>query len=110
MKINRLLLLVLLLSFTFSQAQLSVLINGKEVKSGATVSKKDLATLQVSFKKAKNVTVYSGYTNLYVEFSDNSNTYINSWSLQKEGYTAMLDFIKNTPVTKNSVFLKAKIL
>ena len=105
MKINRLLLLVSLLSFAFSQAQLSAFINGKEVKSGATISKKDLATLQVSFKKAKDVTVYSGYTNLYVEFSDNSKTYINSWSLQKEGYTAMLDFMKNTPITKKfSVF------
>ena len=105
MKINRLLLLVSLLSFAFSQAQLSAFINGKEVKSGATISKKDLATLQVSFKKPKAVTVYSGYTNLYVEFSDNSNTYINSWSFQKDGYTAMSDFMKNTPATKKfSVF------
>ena len=105
MKINRLVLVVSLLSFAFSQAQLSAFINGKEVKSGATISKKDLATLQVSFKKPKAVTVYSGYTNLYVEFSDNSNAYINSWSFQKEGYTAMSDFMKNTPATKKfSVF------
>lgn len=100
MKINRLLLIVSLFSFAFSQAQLSAFINGKEVKSGATISKKDLATLQVSFKNPKDVTVYSGFTNLYVEFSDNTKTYINHWTLQKEGYTAMLDFMKKTPVTK----------
>ena len=100
MKTNRLLLIVSLFSFAFSQAQLSAYINGKEVKSGATISKKDLATLQVSFKNPKDVTVYSGFTNLYVEFSDNTKTYINHWSLQKEGYTAMLDFMKKTPVTK----------
>lgn len=100
MKINRLLLIVSLFSFAFSQAQLSAFINGKEVKSGATISKKDLATLQVSFKNPKDVTVYSGFTNLYVEFSDNTKTYINHWGFQKEGYTAMLDFMKKTPATK----------
>lgn len=100
MKINRLLVLVFLFSFAFSQAQLSAFINGKEVKSGATISKKDLASLQVSFKNPKDVTVYSGFTNLYVEFSDNTKTYINHWTLQKEGYTAMLDFMKKTPATK----------
>lgn len=105
MKIKHLFTIISLLTLLNTQAQLSAYINGKEVKSGATVSKTDLESLQVSFKKPKAVTVYSGYTNLYVEFSDNSKTYINSWSFQKEGYTAMSDFMKNTPATKKfSVF------
>ena len=105
MKIKNLFTIISLLTLLNTQAQLSAYINGKEVKPGATVSKTDLESLQVSFKKPKAVTVYSGYTNLYVEFSDNSNTYINSWSFQKEGYTAMSDFMKNTPATKKfSVF------
>lgn len=105
MKLTRLLLFLSLLFFSFGKAQLSAFINGKEVKSGATISKKDLATLQVSFKKPKSVTAYSGFTHLYVEFSDNTKTYINHWGIQKDGYTAMEDFLKNTPATKKfSVF------
>ncbi|MCF2220469.1 hypothetical protein H9Q08_14370 [Chryseobacterium sp. PS-8] len=100
MKITRLFLFLSLLFFSFGKAQLSAFINGKEVKSGATISKNDLETLEVSFKKPKNVTIYSGYSKLYVEFSDNTKTYINHWGIQKEGYTAMEDFIKNTPATK----------
>lgn len=100
MKITRLFLFLSLLFFSFGKAQLSAFINGKEVKSGATISKKDLETLQVSFKKPKAVTVYSGFTHLYVQFSDNTNTYISHWGIQKDGYTAMEDFLKNTPATK----------
>jgi len=105
MKITRLFLFLSLLFFSFGKAQLSAFINGKEVKSGATISKDDLETLQVSFKKPKNVIPYSGYSYLYVEFSDNTKTYINHWGLQKDGYTAMEDFLKSTPATKKfSVF------
>lgn len=105
MKTTRLLLLLPLLFFSFGKAQLSAFINGKEIKSGATISKNDLATLQVSFKKPKSVTIYSGFSNLYVEFSDNTKTYITHWGMQKDGYTAMEDFLKNTPATKKfSVF------
>lgn len=105
MKITRLFLFLSLLVFSFGNAQLSAFINGKEVKSGATISKNDLATLQVSFKKPKNVTVYSGFTHLYVQFADNTNTYITHWGIQKDGYTAIEDFLKNTPPTKKfSVF------
>ncbi|WP_210151472.1 hypothetical protein [Chryseobacterium scophthalmum] len=100
MKTTRLLLLLSLLFFSFGKAQLSAFINGKEVKSGATISKNDLATLQVSFKKPKSVTVYSGFTHLYVQLSDNTQTYINHWGIQKDGHTAMEDFLKNTPATK----------
>ncbi|MCI3938331.1 hypothetical protein MQX03_14095 [Chryseobacterium aahli] len=100
MKITRLFLFLSLLFFSFGKAQLSAFINGKEVKSGATISKDDLETLQVSFKKPKNVIPYSGYSHLYVEFADNTKTYINHWGLQKDGYTAMEDFLKSTPATK----------
>jgi len=68
MKITRLFLFLSLLFFSFGKAQLSAFINGKEVKSGATISKNDLETLEVSFKKPKNVIIYSGYSKLYVVF------------------------------------------
>lgn len=100
MKINRLLLLVSLLSFAFSQAQLSAFINGKEVKSGATISKKDLASLQISFKKPKNVTVISGASVLYVDLLDTKKKSIQQWFIQKEGYIAIDDFLKNTATQK----------
>lgn len=77
MKITRFFLFLSLLFFSFGKAQISAFINGKEVKSGATISKKDLATLQVNFKKTKSITAYSGLTHLYVEFSDNTQKYIN---------------------------------
>jgi hypothetical protein len=100
MKINRLLLVVSLLSFAFSQAQLSAFINGKEVKSGATISKKDLASLQISFKKPKNVTVISGASVLYVDLLDTKKKSIQQWFIQKEGYVAIDDFLKNTAAQK----------
>jgi hypothetical protein len=100
MKINRLLLLVSLLSFAFSQAQLSAFINGKEVKSGATISKNDLASLQISFKKPKEVTVISGASVLYVDLLNVKKKSIQSWFLQKEGYIAIDDFIKTTSAQK----------
>lgn len=100
MKINRLLLVVSLLSFAFSQAQLSAFINGKEVKSGATISKKDLASLQISFKKPKNVTVISGASVLYVDLLNTKKKSIQQWFLQKEGYIAIDDFLKTTSAQK----------
>lgn len=100
MKINRLLLVVSLLSFAFSQAQLSAFINGKEVKSGATISKKDLASLQISFKKPKNVTVISGASVLYVDLLNAKKKSIQQWFLQKEGYVAIDDFLKTTTAQK----------
>lgn len=100
MKTTRLLLLLSLLFFSFGKAQLSAFINGKEVKPGATISADDLASLQVSFKKPKQITIYSGYTNLYVEFGDSKKILIDNWWLRKDGYTAMEDFLKNTPANK----------
>lgn len=105
MKTIRLFLFLSLLSFSFGSAQLSAYINGKEVKSGSTISKKDLASLQVSFKKPKNVDLISGFCKLYVELLNTKNKSINYWNIQKEGYTAINDFLKNTPAQKKfSVF------
>jgi hypothetical protein len=85
MKINRLLLLVSLFSFSLTQAQLSAFINGKEVKSGATITKKDLASLQISFKKPKDVTVISGASVLYVDLLNTKKKSIQQWFIQKDG-------------------------
>ena len=100
MKINRLLLLVSLFSFSLTQAQLSAFINGKEVKSGATITKKDLASLQISFKKPKDVTVISGASVLYVDLLNTKKKSIQQWFIQKDGYIAIDDFLKNTPAQK----------
>jgi hypothetical protein len=100
MKINRLLLLVSLLSFAFSQAQLFAFINGKEVKSGATISKKDLASLQISFKNPKKITVISGASVLYVDLLNTKKRSIQQWFVQKEGYIAIEDFLKTTTAQK----------
>lgn len=104
MKTTRLLLFLSLLFFSFGKAQLSAFINGKEVKSGATISKKDLATLQVSFKKPKQIDLLYGYSNLYVELGDLKKVYINHWGIRKEGYVAIEDFLKTSPQTKLNVF------
>lgn len=104
MKINRLLLLVSLLSFAFSQAQLSAFINGKEVKSGATISKKDLASLQISYKNPKKITIISGASVLYVDLLDAKKKSIQQWFVQKEGYIAIEDFLKTSAQKKFKVF------
>jgi len=104
MKINRLLLVVSLLSFAFSQAQLSAFINGKEVKSGATISKKDLATLQISYKNPKKITIISGASVLYVDLLDAKKKSIQQWFIQKEGYIAIEDFLKTSAQKKFKVF------
>ncbi|WP_298136674.1 hypothetical protein [Flavobacterium sp.] len=104
MKINRLLLVVSLLSFAFSQAQLSAFINGKEVKSGATISKKDLASLQISYKNPKKITIISGASVLYVDLLDAKKKSIQQWFLQKEGYIAIEDFLKTSAQKKFKVF------
>lgn len=100
MKINRLLLVISLLSFAFSQAQLSAFVNGKEVKSGATISKKDLASLQISFKNPKKVTVISGASVLFVDLLNIKKKSIQSWFIQKDGYIAIDDFFKSTSAQK----------
>jgi hypothetical protein len=88
------------LCFTYSRAQLTAYINGKEVKSGAAVSQKDLASLQVSFKKPKDVTVISGASVLYVNLLDSKKESVQQWYIQKEGYVAINDFLKATPAQK----------
>ena len=100
MKIKYLLLVLCLLSFTFSQAQLSAFVNGKEVKSGATISKKDLASLQISFKNPKKVTVISGASVLFVDLLNVKKKSIQSWFIQKDGYIAIDDFFKSTTAQK----------
>ncbi|WP_306565347.1 hypothetical protein [Flavobacterium lindanitolerans] len=88
-----------------SYAQLSAYINGKAIKEGASVSKKDLASLQVGFKNQKKVTIISGISALYVQLLDANKKDIQSFFLQKDGYVAIEDFFKsNTPTTKYKVF------
>jgi flagellar hook assembly protein FlgD len=101
MKYNRFFLAAALgCCFTTADAQLTAFINGKEVKSGATVSPKDLASLQVSFKKPKDVTVISGASVLYVNLLDAKKQSIQQWYIQKEGYVAIDDFLKHTTAQK----------
>lgn len=100
MKFKHLLFIVFGLFFYNSQAQVSAYINGKEVKSGATVSKNDLASLQVSFKNPKKVTVISGASVLYVNLLDAKKKSIQQFYIQKDGYIAIEDFLKNTPAQK----------
>lgn len=87
-------------SFHVSQAQLAAYINGKEIKSGAMVSPKDLPSLQVSFKKPKDVTVISGASVLYVDLRDQKDKSIQQWYIEKDGYVAIDDFLKHTPAQK----------
>ena len=100
MKFKHLLFIVFGLFFSNSQAQVSAYINGKEVKSGATVSKSDLASLQVSFKNPKKITVISGASVLYVNLLDAKKKSIQQFYIQKDGYIAIEDFLKNTPAQK----------
>lgn len=86
--------------FTGADAQIAAFINGKEIKSGATVSPKDLASLQVSFKKPKDVTVISGSSVLYVNLLDAKKQSIQQWYIQKDGYVAIDDFLKHTSPQK----------
>ncbi|RZJ68706.1 MAG: hypothetical protein EOO50_00565 [Flavobacterium sp.] len=83
-----------------SHAQLSAFINGKEIKAGATVSKKDLASLQISFKNPKKVTIISGAAVLYAQLLDADKKDIQMFFIQKEGYVAIEDFYKTSPATK----------
>lgn len=101
---KKILLAAFLSASIFSHAQLSAFINGKEVKAGATVSKKDLASLQVSFRNPKKMTVISGASVLYVQLLDSNKKDIQMFFLQKEGYIAIEDFLKSNTAKKLKVF------
>lgn len=101
---KKILLAAFLLASMSGQAQLSAFINGKEVKSGATIAKKDLASLQVSFKNPKKMTVISGASVLYAQLLDSNKKDIQMFFLQKEGYIAIEDFLKSNAAKKLKVF------
>lgn len=101
MKFNRFLLLIAVtLFFTQANAQVTAFINGKPIKSGATVDKKDLASLEVSFKNPKKTTIISGVSALYVHLIDTKKSAIQEWRITKDGYIAINDFLTNTPAQK----------
>ncbi|TPD69986.1 hypothetical protein [Flavobacterium microcysteis] len=102
---KKILLVMLLAMSATSHAQLSAFINGKAIKEGASVSKNDLASLQVGFKNPKKVTIISGVSVLYVQLLDANKKNIQTFYLQKDGYVAIDDFFKsNTPTKKFKVF------
>lgn len=101
MKHARLLLLAgLLCTGGISRAQISVFIKGKPVKTGTTVSKSDLASLEVSFKNPKTPSYLYGISVLSIEMLDADNKRKGFWYLRKDGTAAVEDFLKNTPATK----------
>ena len=108
MKHTRLFLLAALLLVThYSQAQLSAFINGKPVKNGATISKNDLASLEVSFKNPKLPSFIYGRSVLVIDILDAKNEEEGYWYLRKDGTAAVEDFLKSTPAsTKFKVFEK----
>lgn len=102
---------IILLIFFFLpiRAQVVTYINGKEVKTGATVTKADLASLQISFKNPKKVVVISGLSVLYVELLNTEKATIQKYTIVKDGYIAIDDFLTNTPVQKKfKVFEKGE--
>ncbi|WP_129019998.1 hypothetical protein [Edaphocola flava] len=81
-------------------AQLTAFINGKPVKSGATVSPKDLTSLEVSFKNPKIPSFIYGRTVLVVDILTAKNEEEGYWYLRKDGTAAVEDFLKSTPASK----------
>lgn len=81
-------------------AQLTAFINGKPVKSGATVSQKDLTSLEVSFKNPKIPSFIYGRTVLVVDILTAKNEEEGYWYLRKDGTAAVEDFLKSTPASK----------
>lgn len=101
MKPNRFLLFATLVFLCVqTNAQVSAFINGKPIKPGATVAKKDLTSLEISFKNPKKVTIISGLSVLYVQLVDAKKSVIQQWSTSRDGYVAIDDFLKNTPAAK----------
>ncbi len=98
--IRFILLLVTIFTITYSQAQITAYINGKEVKAGTSISKTDLPSLEVSFKKPKLPSFIYGRCYLAVYLNDSKGEYVGNWTLQKDGSAAVEDFLKNTPATK----------
>ena len=94
------LLAALLLCESIAQAQITAFINGKPVKTGATVSKKDLASLEVSFKNPKLPSFIYGRTVLVVDILNAKNEEEGYWYLRKDGSAAVEDFLKTTPASK----------
>lgn len=103
---KKFILAAFLLTSVFAQAQLSANVNGKDVKNGATISKNDLASLQVSFKNPKDVTIISGLSVLCVDLIDADDKNIQSFFLSKDGYVAIEDFLKTSANKKMNVFGK----
>lgn len=83
-----------------SQAQISAFINGKPVKTGATINKNDLKSLEVSFKNPKSPSFIYGRSVLVVDLLNAKNAEEGYWYLRKDGTAAVEDFLKNTPATK----------
>lgn len=94
------LLAALLCSQSIVHAQISAFINGKPVKTGATISKNDLASLEVSFKNPKTLSYIYGRAVLVVDILDAKNAETGYWYLRKDGSAAVEDFLKSTPATK----------
>ncbi len=112
MKCIRFILAMMLGSFSLlSQAQITAYINGKEIKSGATVNKNDLASLEVSFKNPKLPSFIYGKTSLGVQIDDAKNKNVDFWSVRKDGSSAVEDFLKNTsPKKKFKAFTNSDLL
>lgn len=101
MKPFRLLALAALLFVqNIANAQISAFINGKPVKAGATISKNDLASLEISFKNPKKPSYIYGRSVLVVDLLNAKNAEEGYWYLRKDGTAAVEDFLKNTPATK----------
>lgn len=95
-----LLLAVCLFTVGVSRAQLTAFINGKPVKAGATISKADLSTLEVSFKNPKMPSYVYGMCVLSVDVMNTKKVDEGYWYLRKDGSAAVEDFLKATPATK----------
>jgi hypothetical protein len=112
MKIFRFLLLAVCLFIAgFSHAQITAFINGKPVKSGATINKADLSTLEVSFKNPRMPSYVYGMSVLSVDVMNAKKEDEGYWYLRKDGSAAVEDFLKTTPATKKfRVFDKGAML
>ena len=94
-------LIPLLFLASFLNAQITAYINAKPVKSGTTISKEDLTSLQISFKNAKEPSFIYGVAGVSVSLNDLEGESIGYWFYRtNDGNSAAEDFIKNTSSTK----------
>lgn len=93
-------LLAMVCSVLVTQAQITAYINGKPVKSGSTVTKEDLKSLEISFAKAKKPSFIYGKLSYVVELVNAEGVAESVWYLRKDGSASIEDFLDNTPATK----------